>query len=310
MGTQLATGLAAPTARAHERSKERRATLAVFVDLFKVRIGVLMSVTALAGYVITPAAQVSAGRLLAIALCVLIASASAGAFNQYAEADLDGKMARTRHRAFVSGALSRDARWLWALSAMLVASCAAAAWLFNSIAALFLFLGAFTYGVIYTLWLKRRTWLNIVIGGASGSFAVLAGAAAANPALSPEAWLLALALFLWTPPHFWSLAIAMREEYASAGVPMLPVVVGDAAAARAVFISVLLLVASTLLPAFYSLGWVHLIGAAAGGAFFIWRSAQLWRAPGKRTAIQCFLASLVQLSVVLTAAVADVLLRG
>ncbi len=83
--------------------------------------------------------------------------------------------------------------------------------------------GALVYAVVYTVWLKRRTWWNIVIGGLAGSFAVLAGAAAVDPALSPQAWLLTIVLFLWTPPHFWSLAIAFRDDYAAAGVPMLPV---------------------------------------------------------------------------------------
>ena len=93
-------------------------------------------------------------------------------------------------------------------------------------AALYIFLGAFFYAIVYTVWLKRRTWMNIVIGGASGSFAVLAGAAVVDPQLGPVPVLLALVLFLWTPSHFWSLAIARREDYAAVGVPMLPVLRG------------------------------------------------------------------------------------
>ena len=98
----------------------------------------------------------------------------------------------------------------------------AAALATNWLAALYLFLGAFTYGVVYTVWLKRRTWLNIVIGGLSGSFAVLAGAAAMGATLSPAPIILAVVLFLWTPPHFWALAFACKKDYAAAGVPMLP----------------------------------------------------------------------------------------
>jgi protoheme IX farnesyltransferase len=163
--------------------------------------------------------------------------------------------------------------------------------------------------VVYTLWLKRRTHWNIVIGGLAGSFAVLAGAAAADPLPGPQAWLLALVLFLWTPPHFWSLAIANRGDYAGAGVPMLPVVVGDARAARIVFASTAALVAASLLPLACGAGWIYGLGAVGGGAWFLRQSWRLARAPSRPTALGCFFASLVQLSALLLAATADALLR-
>src|SRR5690606_3915344 len=118
--------------------------------------------------------------------------------------------ARTRGRAFASGALQRGPRWLLLMLCMLVAAVAAAGLVTNWVAALFVLLGALTYALVYTLGLKRRTPWNIVIGGAAGSFAVLAGAAALDPRVGPLACLLALVLLLWTPPHFWSLAIAHR----------------------------------------------------------------------------------------------------
>jgi protoheme IX farnesyltransferase len=167
------------------------------------------------------------------------------------------------------------------------------------------FLGAFTYGVVYTVWLKRRTWWNIVIGGLAGSFAVLAGAAAVSPAPGPEALWLAVVLFLWTPPHFWSLAIVCREDYARAGVPMLPVVVGDARAARAIFASAVLLVAASLVPAAYGLGWIYGAFAAAGGGFFLLRCRSLVRRPTRLAARAAFLASLAQLGAVLIGAMLD-----
>jgi protoheme IX farnesyltransferase len=167
------------------------------------------------------------------------------------------------------------------------------------------FLGAFTYGVVYTVWLKRRTWWNIVVGGLAGSFAVLAGAAAVSPVPGPEALALAVVLFLWTPPHFWSLAIACRADYAAAGVPMLPVVVGDARAARAIFASAALLVAASFVPAAFGLGWIYLASATAGGLHFLLRCEALVRRPGRETARAAFLASLVQLCAVLTGAMLD-----
>ncbi|HQX94054.1 MAG TPA: UbiA family prenyltransferase, partial [Thermomonas sp.] len=143
----------------------------------------------------------------------------------------------------------------------------------------------------------------------AGSFAVLAGAAAADPHLGTLPWLYALVLFLWTPPHFWSLAIANRDDYARAGVPMLPVVVGNERAARIVLASTIALVLASLLPVFHGAGLVYLAGALAGGAHFLRKAWQLARAPGRQAAIACFLASLVQLSAVLAAACVDAALR-
>jgi protoheme IX farnesyltransferase len=240
---------------------------------------------------------------------VLGASAAAGAFNQYVEHDLDRRMKRTRNRAFASGALQRRPAWLGVIGALLALSVGAAWWVLNGWSALFVFLGAFTYGVVYTVWLKRRSWTNIVIGGLAGSFAVLAGAAAVDPALGPLPLLLALVLFLWTPPHFWSLAIAGQADYAAAGVPMLPVVVGAPRAAQVVYASTLALVAASLLPPLFGAGWVYGLGAAAGGAWFVLKARALARAPSRATALGAFFASLVQLSVLLGAAIVDGVLR-
>jgi protoheme IX farnesyltransferase len=278
-------------------------------NLFKLRIGIVIAVTALAGAAIQPGPAVQGWRLAVLALAVLVCSAAAGAFNQYYEREFDGRMERTRRRPFVTGALKHHAGWPW-LIALMTALAVAAAWLaVNPAAALYTFLGAFFYAVVYTVWLKRRTWLNIVVGGLAGSFAVLAGAAAVTPALSSEALLLALVLFLWTPPHFWSLAIAWRADYAAAGVPMLPVVKGDAAAARAIFGHIVLLAAASLAPALYSAGWIYLAGAAAGGALFLRYGWRLMRRPDGKSAMACFHASLAQLSILLVAAMLDGALR-
>ncbi len=199
------------------------------LGLFKLRIAVMIMITALVGLAVTPGPALSLLQVVVLALAVLLASASAGAFNQYFEADADRLMARTRTRAFVTGELPHTPAWLVLIAALLALAVGAAWWALNAMAALHIFLGAFVYAVVYTVWLKRRSWTNIVIGGLAGSFAVLAGGAAVDPALGPLPALLALVLFLWTPPHFWSLAIANQADYAAAGVPMLPVVVGTAA---------------------------------------------------------------------------------
>ena len=279
------------------------------IGIFKLRIGVLIMISALAGLAITPGRGLSLWQVLVLALSVLVASAAAGAFNQFVEADSDRQMARTRKRAFASGALKTSPGWLLLIALMLALSVGATAWVINPLAAFFIFLGAFTYGVVYTLWLKRRTWLNIVVGGLSGSFAVLAGAAAVDPTLGPLPWLLALALLLWTPPHFWSLAIACTDDYAAAGVPMLPVVVGVPRAARIVHANAIVLVAVSLLPVLFGAGPVVLVGALAGGGYLLLRTWRLARAPSRATAMAAFFGSMVQLSALLAAVAVDAALR-
>ncbi len=279
------------------------------LGLFKLRIGVMIMLTALVGFVFTPGPSLSLAQVVVLAISVMVSSASAGAFNQYVEAESDKLMARTRTRAFVTGALPHTPAWLVVIAALLAVSVASAWWALNAWAALYVFLGAFFYAVVYTVWLKRRTWLNIVVGGLAGSFAVLAGAAAVDPAIGALPLLLALVLFLWTPPHFWSLAIANQDDYAAAGVPMLPVVVGTQRAAQIVFWSTVALVIASLLPMFFGAGAVYVAGAAIGGAYFLRKAWLLAREPSRKTAMASFFASLLQLSLVLAGASLDGLLR-
>lgn len=283
--------------------------LRTVLGIFKMRIGSLIMITALGGMAIASGAALSLTQVVVLALSVFVASASAGAFNQYFEADSDRLMVRTRRRAFASGALKATPLWLVAIGGLLAGSVAAAWLALNATAALFIFLGAFFYAVVYTVWLKRRSWLNIVVGGLSGSFAVLAGAAAVNPSLGTLPLLLALVLFLWTPPHFWSLAIANHADYAAAGVPMLPVVAGRERAARVVYWNTVVLVAASLLPVFFGAGWIYLLGASIGGAHFVRKARALALAPSRATAMASFFASMVQLSVLLAAVAVDAVLR-
>lgn len=283
----------------------------LFFDLFKLRIGIVIGFTAVAGLAVTPGPALPALRILALALAVTLSSAAAGAFNQYVERDLDARMGRTRRRAFVTGHLVAGPLWLAAILAIGAAGVALAAAAVNATAALYTFLGAFTYGFVYTVLLKRRTAWNIVIGGLAGSFAVLAGAAAVAPgAVEPLPLAFAVVLFLWTPPHFWSLAIAFREDYAAVDVPMLPVVVGEQRAARAVLAGSVMLFVASLVPALLGMGWVYLAAALGGGGYLVFRSLQLARAPGRRAAMVNFHASLIQLTLLLSAAIVDAALHA
>lgn len=286
------------------------AMIAQLVNVFKLRIGLLIAITAMAGYAVTPGTILSLSEVLLLGLAVLISSASAGAFNQYVEHDLDAHMSRTRSRPFVTGAFKPGQMWLWIIAFLTVLSVAMAAWLFNVMVAFYTFMGAFFYAVVYTVWLKRRSSMNIVIGGLSGSFAVLAGAAAADPALSASSILLAAVLFLWTPPHFWSLAIVLHKDYKSAGVPMLPVVVGDRKASQIIFINTLLLVLISWLPLIYDWGFgmFYQSGAIAGGLYFLYKNYLMLNDQSRKAAMGTFFASLIQLSLILAGSMIDAMM--
>jgi heme o synthase len=285
-------------------------TLRLMVSVSKLRIGGAIMLCALAGVAVSPGEGPGGWPLAVLALAVLLSSGCAGAFNHYVERDLDARMARTRGRPFVTGRLSPGWHWPLGLGLLLALAVVSAAIATNVVAALMVFLGAFTYGVVYTVWLKRRTVLNIVVGGAAGSFAVLAGAAAVDPFPGPAAAALAVVLFLWTPPHFWSLAFAYRRDYAEGGVPMLPVVVEPGLAARVILVHTVLLVACSLVPALFGMGWIYLAAALAGGGWFLVASLRLARRPGVATAMANFRASLGQLSLLLVGALVDALVLG
>jgi len=274
-------------------------------SLFKLRISFAIMLCAIAGAAVSPGDGAAAWQVMALSLAVLLSAASAGAFNHYVERDLDARMSRTRGRPFVTGYFRHGWPWLLVILGLLAAAVAMAGFATNWIAAGYVFLGAFVYGVIYTVWLKKRSWTNIVLGGLAGSFAVLAGAAAVDPFLSPVPIILAVVLFLWTPPHFWSLATVLHREYREAGVPMLPVVVGDRAAAWVTLGHTLTLALLSLLPVAYGMGPIYLAGAAAGGAYFVKKSIELVRSPGRTAAAANFKASLFQLSLLLLAAMLD-----
>lgn len=284
------------------------ATLRLIYQTAKVRLGFLIMACALAGIAVSPGDGLTPWRVLVLGLAVLVASSAAGAFNQLYERDLDARMKRTRKRAFVTGRLQANGYWSAVLLLITLLALVAAALATNAAAAFYIFLGAFTYGVVYTVWLKRRTWLNIVIGGLSGSFAVLAGAAAVGETFAPAPVILAIVLFLWTPPHFWALAFACKDDYARASVPMLPVVVTEAVATRSIFGHALVLVLLSLLPGFYGMGWLYLLAAVVGGLYFLRASLGLVLQPSVGQAWRTFAASIVQLGLLLTGAILDNLL--
>ncbi len=287
-------------------------TLKLVYHAAKVRLGFLIMSCALAGIAVSPTAEMGLRpwQIVVLGLAVLVSSSAAGAFNQLYERDIDAQMTRTKKRAFVTGELRADRYWLVGLAAVTLLSLVAVALASNVLAAFYVFLGSFTYGFVYTVWLKRRTWLNIVVGGLAGSFAVMAGAAAVDSALAPAPVVLAVVLFLWTPPHFWALAYACKRDYAAAGVPMLPVVVEEGIATRAILWHVIPLVLLSLVPLYYGMSWIYGLCAAGGGIYFIRASLRLVSKPSVPQGWRTFAASIVQLGLLLTGAIFDKLLLG
>ena len=280
----------------------------ITTTLLKLPIGFAIALSALAGMVAAEGAF-SPLRALVFALAVLGASGAAGAFNHYYERIDDQRMRRTRGRPFARGLLKPGAVWPISFLGLLAASLFMAAAVGGSLAAFFVFLGAFTYGIVYTVWLKRRSVWNIVIGGAAGSFAILAGAAAVDPTLQPVPVILAVVMFLWTPPHFWSLAAAKGDDYREAGVPMLPIVVPEHAWTMAILAHTLVLAVLSLVPLAYGMGAVYGICAGLGGGLFLWRSIQLYREPSRKRAMANFGASLVQFCLMTTGVFLDAAIK-
>lgn len=288
-------------------------TIKLVYSAAKVRLGFLIMLCALAGFAVTPGDGVNnltAWQVVVLGITVLLCSASAGAFNQWYERDIDSNMRRTKTRPFVTGRFEASLYWPGAIILISLLAITALAFTTNFVAAFYLFLGAFCYGVVYTVWLKRRTWWNVVIGGLAGSFAVLAGAAAVDINVGPAGWIVATVLFLWTPPHFWALAYACKSDYRKAGVPMLPVLVDDRTATWVILGHVIALVALSIVPVFYGLGWIYLAGVSIGGFFYVRETLKLHLKPGIPQAWRSFAASIAQLGLMLVAAILDRIILG
>ncbi len=286
-------------------------TAAKYLPLFKLRICSLITFSAVVGLIASASGGFSLGNMAFLIIATMLASASASAFNHYFDSDIDSVMNRTRKRPLPSGDVAGSRTVLLMAAGLFVLSLIVSFAALNYMVALHLALGAFVYAVVYTAWLKRRSWLNIIIGGLAGSFAVLAGGASASPELCAPPVLLAIVMFFWTPSHFWSFAIYHKEEYAKAGVPMLPVVVGDSRTALYTLLNTVLLVASSFVPFImgYS-GLVYLAAAAVVGAYFLYWNVRLYRNPAREIAWKNFKVSMVYLGVLFTAVIIDMFLRN
>lgn len=278
-----------------------------YLPLFKLKICILISVSAIVGLFLTSSGKISFTTTILLVLTTLLASGSASAFNHYFDIDIDTIMDRTKNRPLPTGLITNSRQVLWIAVILFVMGIIISAWFLNYMVAIHLSLGAFVYGVVYTAWLKRRTWANIIIGGLAGSFAVLAGGASAKPELCAAPMLLALVLFFWTPSHFWSFAIAYKDEYKKAGIPMLPVVIGGRKTAVYIIINSIFLVASSILPYYYGhLGLIYTTAAILAGGYFLFRNIQLLRDNSREVAWSNFKASIHYLWIIFIAVIVDV----
>jgi heme o synthase len=270
-----------------------------FVALMKPRVMSLAVFTALVGLAIAPGHLDPLPGMLAV-LAIAAGAGAAGVLNMWYEADIDAVMARTARRPIPRGRVSRAETLVFGL-ALVGSAVAILALAANVEAAALLAFTIFFYVVVYTIWLKRSTPQNVVIGGAAGALPPVIGWAAATGEVGLEPLVLFLIIFLWTPPHFWALSLNRADEYARAGIPMLPVVAGKVATKRQILIYTLLLLPVSMLPwAFSFAGTIYGVAAAVCGTIFVTLAILLSRSreADQRAAHRLFAFSIMYLFVV------------
>jgi len=280
-----------------------RETFKAVSALFKMRVVSLLLFASVGGAFLGQKGVPSLLTLSVLVVTGALAAGGASAINQYLERDNDPKMRRTKDRPLASGQIAHPRMILWLAIAMIfiaVFSVLPA----NPMMAFYLGLGALIYVGVYTIWLKPRSVVNIVIGGAAGSCAVMTGGAAVGAASDPAVIALALLVFLWTPAHFWALAMMYKDDYAAADVPMLPVYATAGNTAWWIFVhTASAAIAALALAASPVLGWVYLIPTAVMTAVFVIGSVRLIQTPDRVSAIRLFVTSNIFLALILVAVI-------
>jgi protoheme IX farnesyltransferase len=234
-----------------------------------------------------------------------LSAGGAGAINHYYDRDIDVRMTRTADRPIPSGRVSPTAALCFGI-VLVILSVLLLGTQVNWLAAGLSFCGFVGYVGVYTIWLKRRTPQNIVIGGAAGAVPPLVGWAAATGHLGWTAVFLFAIVFYWTPPHFWALSLLMKDEYANVGIPMMPVVRGEAETRRQILVYAVLLYAVTQLPfCAGELGGIYLAASMALGLAFVYAAWRLYRVATRRAALHLYLFSLAYLALLFGAMVVD-----
>ncbi len=278
--------------------------------LTKPRIIELLLVTTIPTMVVAAGGIPGLGLMLATFVGGALAAGGANAINMYVDRDIDARMDRTAGRPIVTGEIAPRDALVFAVTLEVLAFAVLATFA-NLLSALLALSATAFYVGVYTLWLKRRTPQNIVIGGAAGAVPVLVGWAAVRGSIDAAPLLLFAVIFVWTPPHFWSLAVKYRDDYTRAEVPMLPSVVSMARTARQILIYTVGLWALTLAFApVGQMGYIYLISAAVLGAIFVARAVDLTRKLTEKAAGAVFKYSLTYVMLLFAAMAADVLLLG
>jgi protoheme IX farnesyltransferase len=297
-------------ARSNGKRGSLRQTSAAYLRLTKPRIIVLLLITTVPAMMLAQRGMPSIWLVLATLLGGSIAAGSANAINCYLDRDIDEIMRRTRTRplpahqmepmsalafGFVLGAIS-----FFFLSVMV-----------NVLAASLALSAIAFYVFVYTMWLKRSSVQNIVVGGAAGAVPALVGWAAVTGTVGPPAWILFAIVFVWTPPHFWALAMRYSGDYAAAGIPMLPVVRGAEETRRQILLySLVLFGTSLLLVPVASMGAIYAVAAITLGGWFVWRALRLWRGGSPAESMRLFKFSIVYLGLLFAAVAVDALVLG
>ena len=278
---------------------------AQYYALTKPRVVQLIVFCALIGMLLADTGWPDLRRAATATLGIWLVASAAAAFNCLVEQHIDARMARTAWRPTAKGELSSAQTLLF--STLLCAAGSAMLYLWVNPLTMWLTFATFVgYAVIYTLVLKPLTPQNIVIGGASGAMPPVLGWAAMRNDVGPEALMMFLIIFLWTPPHFWALALYRAEDYRKSGLPMLPITHGAEFTRLQVLLYTLVLFAATLLPFVYGMsGWLYLLSAVALGAVFIAYAAQLWRDYSDALARRAFRFSILYLSLLFAALLVD-----
>jgi protoheme IX farnesyltransferase len=281
----------------------RRSVVLDYLEMTKPKVQSLLLFTTITTMYV--AGDPSLGLVALTCLGGALASGGAGAINHALDRDIDVMMKRTANRPVASGRVSPRAAIVFGVL-LGCASFALLALTVNSLAAVLAMSGLLGYVLVYTLWLKRSTPQNIVIGGAAGAVPPLVAWAAVTGSLSGTALYLFAIVFFWTPPHFWSLSLLMKDEYARAGVPMLPVVRGEAETRCQIVLYTVLLYAVTQLPfCAGGFGTIYLGASVALGAGFIALTVMLYRRADRRSALRSYLYSLAYLALLFGAMVLD-----
>ena len=281
-------------------------TISDYITLTKPRVMSLLLLTALGGMVLANEGMPGVWLIATVLIGGALASGGASSINHWMDRDIDRLMSRTAKRPVASGRLGGSQALVFGF-VLNIFSFSILWWGANFLAAALAISGTLFYVLVYTHWLKRATVHNIVIGGAAGAVPPLVGWAAVTGSLSLPAFYLFAIVFFWTPPHFWALALLIRRDYAEAGVPMLPVIEGEASTHRAILLYTLVLTMLTILlyTASDSLDNIYLITATGLGAIFIAYAAQLFRKNGARAAAPIYRFSLLYLAVLFVAIMID-----